>query len=529
MKKLFSSVVSLLSSAALLICSGSIECTADTFNLVNGTYDDFSETYVLEDAEDLQLTLDSAPEVLSNFDDGSYNYRDFLDENNMAVYDALLGWTTPSEDAVTVKLPSPVSVSVSGLPGTESYTEEDAEAFKTAVFSNCKAGIDCLSFDYPEIFWLDMSKLAIGTGNVTYSRNILSKKYVLKVNELKFTPAIFSSYENIDDAFLYKEKLESAIDNFKVEGETRYEQLKCIHDTIALFTYYDENALYSSSAVGALVESGSVCEGYSKGFKLICDRLNIPCVLIFGNYDADDNVAHMWNYVKMEDGNWYAVDVTWDDTDGQNGHELKNDYFLKGSEKFFINHMEEPNLQGTIFTYPEISSEDYSPAVTDVTVTSTTTSSTTTTNTTTTTTTATTATTTATNATTSTSSTTTSTTLSSVSSSSEAVESTDKSTSDSTSTSTSSEVSTTTSTSSSYGDTATTIASETETTTETASETLPIHGDYNNDGKVNVADIVICAGNLIGRLNNCICDFNEDGEFDVFDLLAMRKYVVNKL
>ena len=23
----------------------------------------------------------------------------------------------------------------------------------------------------------------------------------------------------------------------------------------------------------------------------------------------------MWNYVQMEDGNWYAVDVTWDDQD----------------------------------------------------------------------------------------------------------------------------------------------------------------------------------------------------------------------
>ena len=49
-------------------------------------------------------------------------------------------------------------------------------------------------------------------------------------------------------------------------------------------------------------------------------------------------IDHMWNYVQMEDGNWYALDPTWDDpivdskdykvVSGSEGHK----YFLVGRD-----------------------------------------------------------------------------------------------------------------------------------------------------------------------------------------------------
>lgn len=53
-----------------------------------------------------------------------------------------------------------------------------------------------------------------------------------------------------------------------------------------------------------------VCEGYARAFKVLCDRARIPCVLSSGLADGED---HMWNLVQLEDGKWYAVDVTWND------------------------------------------------------------------------------------------------------------------------------------------------------------------------------------------------------------------------
>jgi hypothetical protein len=41
----------------------------------------------------------------------------------------------------------------------------------------------------------------------------------------------------------------------------------------------------------------------------------------------------MWNAVQMEDGNWYGVDVTWDDqTENTNYKYIYHDFFLVGSD-----------------------------------------------------------------------------------------------------------------------------------------------------------------------------------------------------
>ena len=72
-----------------------------------------------------------------------------------------------------------------------------------------------------------------------------------------------------------------------------------------------------SALEGSIGSTGPVCEGYARAFKVLCDVYDIPCVLVEGyvkNTRTDPEAEfHMWNYVKMEDGKWYAVDVTWND------------------------------------------------------------------------------------------------------------------------------------------------------------------------------------------------------------------------
>ena len=65
-----------------------------------------------------------------------------------------------------------------------------------------------------------------------------------------------------------------------------------------------------------------VCDGYAKAFKMVCDLLEIPCVLVVSS-------THMWNNVLMDDGDWYNVDVTWDDSNDQ---QISYQYFLVGSQ-----------------------------------------------------------------------------------------------------------------------------------------------------------------------------------------------------
>lgn len=530
MKKLFSSALSLLTALVCISGNGALTGYADAITTTYGTFNGEAEELLLGDADDFSFTMTQSAKILSE-SSGEYLYRDFLDDNNLAVYDALTTWVTPSEDPVTVELPTTAKVTLSALPGTEDYSTEDEEAFKNAIFENSKPALDSLFFDTPEIFWLDTGNLSIGVENASYTYSQTKKQYTLSIKSLKFTPAVIEAYGSVETALLYKEKLETAVETYQINGDTCYDQLKSIHDSISLFTYYDLEGAYQTSAVGSLLEPGVVCEGYSKGMKILCDNIGIPCVLVFGNYDATQNIAHMWNYVQMEDGNWYAIDLTWDDTDGSNGQEVKYAYFLKGSDNFFLNHTEEADFSGTIFTYPEISTSDYQIQQTEPTVTTTTTTCTLPLTTTTTTTTTEepidTATTTTTTTCTVPPTTTTTTTTTE--------EPIDTATTTTTTPTCTVPPTTTTTTTMSGSVTTTTVSEAPQTTTEpvttttTAPEIEYDKGDLNCDGEVNVADLVLCSMTVLGEPTSYSCDFNEDGLVDCFDLLGMRVYILSKL
>jgi len=434
MKKLFLSALCALTVTGNFAGNALISAYAENSENVTADFSEIEFTF-----EDISLNFTDTPAILSNYGEFSYNFRDQLDANNGAVYDAMSALVTPSTDKITVSLPEPITISMTNLPNTSGYTEEDEAIFSSAIFSNCKNGIDALLLDFPEIFWIDEAKLSIGIGNQKTRFNWLTGKYNITINSLVFVPAYHETYGSIDGVNEYKAKLEKAIEDFPVEGDTRYDQLKSIHDYICNFTYYDVNADFYSSAVGAIVEPGVVCEGYSKSFKLICDRLDIPCVIVFGNFNTEDRTAHMWNYVKMEDENWYAVDVTWDDLDGKNGAELKHEYFLKGSDIFNLKHTPNGDHDFTHIVYPEISESDY-PVTTST----------------------------------------------------------------------------------------TTITTTTTTTTTTTSTIVEpdLTGDLNQDGKVNIADLVYCSNAVLGKDTEFSCDFNNDGFTDSFDVVLMRQLII---
>lgn len=67
----------------------------------------------------------------------------------------------------------------------------------------------------------------------------------------------------------------------------------------------------ANDAYGALVDGSAVCEGYARAFQLLCTKLGIDCVMVYG---INDNVPHAWNCAKIS-GEWYHVDTTNNDAD----------------------------------------------------------------------------------------------------------------------------------------------------------------------------------------------------------------------
>lgn len=222
--------------------------------------------------------------------------------------------------------------------------------------------------DYPEYFWL---------GNYSYSFSYAYTQtgdfWVTELNlKIMLNTDDYSNFETIRSCY---KQMQEKISNFVINGSSRYAKCKSIHDQICKMTVYTTDVAMAHQPTGVFLTGQAVCEGYSEAFKLLCDRENIPCITVVG---MGNGGAHKWNYVKMEDGNWYGMDCTWADQ-GDSG--IFYDYFIVGSETYTSNAFGSPatkfgngtdtegnhintgtlyNYDGFSLTYPSISSTSYS-------------------------------------------------------------------------------------------------------------------------------------------------------------------------
>lgn len=61
------------------------------------------------------------------------------------------------------------------------------------------------------------------------------------------------------------------------------------------------------TSYGALVEHRAVCHGIAAAFKLLCDKVDLPCILVLGMAGE----RHAWNIVSIGH-RFFHVDCTWD-------------------------------------------------------------------------------------------------------------------------------------------------------------------------------------------------------------------------
>ncbi len=101
------------------------------------------------------------------------------------------------------------------------------------------------------------------------------------------------------------------------------------YDNEGLQNAYD----YCHTAYGSIVLHKAVCDGYSKGFEIILEKLGIPAMVNDGMayfMNGGGGGGHAWNLVQL-DGNWYEVDTTWDDLEG---NAISYDFFNKTTTEF---------------------------------------------------------------------------------------------------------------------------------------------------------------------------------------------------
>ncbi|MGN0613686.1 MAG: transglutaminase domain-containing protein [Porcipelethomonas sp.] len=480
----------------------------------------------MEEYLELAGTESAASDYTISSNENSPLFYDQLDSNNKAAYNAMKAWLEPSTDPVTITLPSPVTYEASSTD-MSGWSDDQLQEFWSLVMDTIRGGETALTFDYPELFWYDRKTISI---SISYSTSYSFKKkmYTLTVNKVIATPAVKDAYTDVSTAAEYEALLEQMINDFDVEGSDYYTKVKYIHDYIAGNVTYSLTAPYCDTALGVFIDPYQIlCEGYSKAVKLLCDKEGIPCVLVVGNVNTTTNMAHMWNYIQMEDGKWYGLDCTWDDLDSDS-NPIKYSYFLKGSSTFLATHTPDDTYITPFFTYPELSETDYvyassSPEITTAVTTTVTVSSTTsasvsetvpsspaeTASTVQTTQATTTQTTTAQTTQTTTVQTTTAQTTQSTTVQTTTAQTTQSTTTQSTSVSSTSQV------------TVTTAVSATDITVTV------LKGDFNGNGVIEISDAVLLRKKLLKMDDIKAEDFeyelNGDGKLDVFDFILLMR------
>ena len=240
---------------------------------------------------------------------------------------------------------------------------------KTGIEDDFQTAWDAINLDNPGIFYIDTKKLSLKTQTITtFFGAKTTYQYILEPAEgnTNYLAKSFNSKEDVANAISKTESIANSI--IKNARGTTYDKVKYVHDYIINTTSYDEDStLNNGNIYGTLVNHKAVCEGYAETVKYLLDKLDIPCVIVYGDGLKEDGSKeyHSWNYVKMDDGNWYAIDATWDDPiiigNGILPESEKYIYFLKGSNSFSSSHIEEKDVSGTgqSFKYPKISTNDF--------------------------------------------------------------------------------------------------------------------------------------------------------------------------
>lgn len=99
---------------------------------------------------------------------------------------------------------------------------------------------------------------------------------------------------------------------------TEYTRALWLHDWLLEHCEYDYSYRYCNPE-GALARGTGTCEAYHRAYTMLLKRVGIATGRITGN-------GHVWTAVRM-DGNWYQVDVTWDDTSYNAPSYIRHLYF----------------------------------------------------------------------------------------------------------------------------------------------------------------------------------------------------------
>lgn len=228
-----------------------------------------------------------------------------------------------------------------------------------------QSAIEAYFYDNPDVFYLSPNKMYLNIETTTRGSKKTYNVFINNGEAASYLIDEFSSKEQVDEAITRVERVRNSL--VRKKTSSIYDNLKMVHNYLIDNIEYDSSVTSSNTydIYGALVNGRCVCEGYAKAFKYILDGMGIESTLVIGKATNSSGKSenHAWNYVKL-DGNYYAIDCTWDDpivVGGTATEKMKYKYFLKGSSVMEQDHTPSGQFTegGMEFSYPALSYSSY--------------------------------------------------------------------------------------------------------------------------------------------------------------------------
>lgn len=204
---------------------------------------------------------------------------------------------------------------------------------------------------YDELFTADSYNLQDGACSITSDGLVTAKKAGTTEYWAKYGDALYRC------VVVVNEEGETALSKKVVEIADKFRHLSDVDKVMAVHDYLIDHIEYSnphirSFAYGALIEGKAVCQGYAQSLAMILNNLNVECHTIVAMTKGSNPVLHEWVRVKL-DGEWYYIDLTWDDTPWAEDKNYK--YFLINTDMISRDHETGYSLAGG----PEVDGSKY--------------------------------------------------------------------------------------------------------------------------------------------------------------------------
>lgn len=295
------------------------------------------------------VTAFAADSTTINQAEGDLNhYQSQLNTQEQAIYNAL---ETMNKTGLFLSGKGSLDLLKNGISVEEANAYMNGDATLAKSFQNAR---DAYMSDNPALFYVDFSKVTLRAGTK-------DGRVALELgtgNNANYYKAGFTSANQVSTAVTsFNKNFATLVTNAR-KKEAGIEQIRSIHTQIINKANYTKTGNFVTGGYG--VFSGKAnCEGYATLFKAAMDDLGYESIVVVGTAinSKNETELHMWNYVKLE-GQWYAVDTTWDDPIGGR---LQETYFMQGRESFNKNHYASNvfSEDGKEFDVPELSNIGY--------------------------------------------------------------------------------------------------------------------------------------------------------------------------